>query len=360
LTKERQHSGRVLRPPADSGLDVKWLDGNAAGLFDVLRQPGMVPDDVVAMLGDTCDHVVGALVLDGLLEIEDRGSYWCGADAHSILLGHPPPYSIAGRIATLSVEALQYAEALQITDPAALADRLYRFGSLPVSPRWLRRFAGGQANLELLTAGHLGSSTSFIDVLRQSGRVTTSAGWIKWYTSGHAEKPVAGQSVYKLYVSPTVESLGECLGALVQSLTPDGPFALKAPNAVRSLLRPDKLIVYFTRFDQLLLVVDRLVAELDGLPVHGVPFTADVGGNGLMSWAIDPPRSHMSLGRPSDEPSWRTWVTNRLACALLVARHAISSNMEPWRFALERLRFDGVDPESWTSAPMQWPSATGL
>jgi hypothetical protein len=72
--------------------------------------------------------------------------------------------------------------------------------------------------------------------------------------------------------------------------------------------------------------------------------------------------------------SWRLWLTNRLARALIAAVAAPSSalplpgvsgaaglagaaageTMEPWRFAVERLRLEGVDTDSWTPGGSLW------
>ena len=95
----------------------------------------------------------------------------------------------------------------------------------------------------------------------------------------------------------------------------------------------------------------KLGKELDGCPAHGVPFTAEISGEGLLSWGVDPPESKQMLSWQPQE-SWRLWLTNRLANALLTARRANSaSGPEPWRYALERLGLEGIDTESWTPAP---------
>jgi hypothetical protein len=42
----------------------------------------------------------------------------------------------------------------------------------------------------------------------------------------------------------------------------------------------------------------------------------------------------------------------RLARDLLAARQAAAP--EPWRFALDRLRLEGVDTETWTPGALLW------
>ena len=51
------------------------------------------------------------------------------------------------------------------------------------------------------------------------------------------------------------------------------------------------------------------------------------------------------------------WVTERLAEYLVVGRDAGGSEFEPWEFALERLRFGGIDTDTWVPSSGMWPKA---
>jgi len=84
-----------------------------------------------------------------------------------------------------------------------------------------------------------------------------------------------------------------------------------------------------------------LTAVVTGQPIHAVPFTAEIVSNGALSWGCDP----VGVARPGPV-SWRQWVCERLAQALVTARGQTVDGIEPWRFALERLRLDGVDPRT--------------
>ena len=61
--------------------------------------------------------------------------------------------------------------------------------------------------------------------------------------------------------------------------------------------------------------------------------------------------------------SWRLWLTNRLANALLTAKRtpasSSASSLRPWQYALERLRLEGVDTSSWTPADRLWRQPAG-
>jgi hypothetical protein len=133
------------------------------------------------------------------------------------------------------------------------------------------------------------------------------------------------------------------------------------------LLRPDKLVAYFPDFDSLAGAAGVLADRLAGIPPHGVPFTAEIGGDGLLSWGVDPPRREG--GKARGEESWRLWLTHRLARALLAVRHMNAAQggpgghdgqaggPEPWQLALERLRLEGVSTETWTPGPLLWREA---
>ncbi|HSF38683.1 MAG TPA: hypothetical protein VLT87_02755, partial [Thermoanaerobaculia bacterium] len=75
-----------------------------------------------------------------------------------------------------------------------------------------------------------------------------------------------------------------------------------------------------------------------------------------LSWGVDPPAEERSAFGDGRE-SWRFWLTHRLARALLAGKaagKAAGESVEPWRFALERLRLEGVDTDSWTPGALLW------
>ena len=142
-------------------------------------------------------------------------------------------------------------------------------------------------------------------------------------------------------------------GAVVAVAEEVGAEALKVGNDATSLLRPDKIVVYFGDFESVSAAATRLAAELAGCPGHGVPFTAELAqSNGLLSWGIDPPRSEHMLEWQERE-SWRLWVTNRLALALVAARRD-GGPLEPWRYALARIELDGIDTATWAPRGDLW------
>ena len=70
----------------------------------------------------------------------------------------------------------------------------------------------------------------------------------------------------------------------------------------------------------------------------------------------------LRLARPEvalvgqERESWRLWLTNRLAVALLAARRD-GGPLEPWQYALARLEIDGIDPSTWAPSADLWEEA---
>ena len=58
-----------------------------------------------------------------------------------------------------------------------------------------------------------------------------------------------------------------------------------------------------------------------------------------------------------ERESWRLWVTNRLAVALVAARRD-GAAVEPWRYALARAELDGVDVATWAPRGDPWAEAS--
>jgi hypothetical protein len=340
----------VLRPRASLELSARSASSDVALLFLTLQQVGPLPSYVKERLGDELDQSIGRLVLDGVLELERDGRWISGAEAGDLVVPHRAAGG-RGQIGAQSVAALRYAQQLIALPPALLALRLYLFGRRPISPR-LR----GQLPDESAVADHLGLSPG------GAARAAVDEGWqgvpppggrVYWRTWRRRDGRGHLPDSYKLYVSPAIDALPDALVAVAESLAgARGVSAFKVGTDLPGICRPDKLVVYVDRLDDLQQAAQRLRERLDGAPAHGVPFTAPVTADGLLSWGADPPP-------PTSEPatSWRMWVSERLAEYLVAARGAQSGGLEPWQFALDRLRLSGVDTDTWAPANGMWPTA---
>lgn len=261
------------------------------------------------------------------------------------------PAACAGpALARLSSEALLYAQTLSGLDAPTLSARLYRYNSLPASPTWRRRYPSPEAIMAELGVQLGGTTARRLDGRWRpvSPRLRTDH-WLSWRGRG-AEAP-RDAPIYKLYVSPRPDALRRAWLAVVDVLDEEQALAFKVGGDVYTLLRPDKLIAYFGHHEALLRTGQRLRLALRGVAPQGVPFTAQLDDDGLLSWAIDPPEVDSRRG-PS--MSWRRWITARLAAALIAARADARTADDVCRLAIERVRREGVDTTTWTVARDFW------
>jgi hypothetical protein len=178
-----------------------------------------------------------------------------------------------------------------------------------------------------------------------------SEAWLSWHSRKPEPTTDPGGATWKLYVSPAPEALAEGFGAVLEALAAARAGQFKIGSGAAGLLRPDKIVAYFPSFERLEEAARAVEPRLGGAVAQGVPFTSEIAGDGLLSWGMDPPATER--GAWGGRESWRLWLTHRLARALIVARSS-GEGVEPWRYAVERLRLEGIDPESWTPAASQW------
>jgi hypothetical protein len=337
----------VLRPrEGTGGRTLKSADRDTALLFLTLREPGPLPAYAMAQLGEGAARVVARFVADGILEVEQGGAFLSGPAALDLFVRSAessPRHE--GRIAALSLAALRCAQALPTDDPRLLSLRLYAYNRLPLTPRWKRLLPDTEAVERHLGIAAGGPHRKTLD--RAWQRLPEREGWISWISRAvdGAEGRPDGPT-WKLYVSPRPENLSD-FGAVFEALTAARARQFKVGRDAAGLLRADKIVSYFPSFERLAEAAEAVVKRLAGVPVQGVPFTSEIGGGGLLSWGMDPPRSERtwSLGE-----SWRHWLALRLARDLLAARQAGAD----WRFALERLRLEGIDTDTWTPGALLW------
>ena len=331
--------GGALLPTGREGDALRALTRAAGDLFRSLARPREV--DPAAAGGP---EALARLVLDGVLEVEHEGAFVARVGAHRAYFDGLPPTPRASRLAALSDDAVRYAESLGVHDVRVLRQRLYRYHTRPASPAWRRRLAGDGAVARFLRIGR---------GQRRGLTHTLDAGWLYW-------RPARGVGraapAYKLYVSPGIDDAPAALDATLAVLSRTrGMVAVKVGRDVHALLRPDKLVAYFRDRDALRAATGELAAALRGMPAHGVPFTSDVGGDGLLSWAADPPADTISIDWVGDG-SWRAWIAGRLASSLALAASEPGGDAPGWLFALDRLSLDGVDLATWAPTAGAWDS----
>jgi len=349
LTKDSDFYG-VLLPKEGVVRSTKSICRDTALLLFTLKEPGTLPGFVRCSLGESCNLAVAELVLDGVLQIDRGGKFVCGFEAYDVIYGERPVVEPQGTIARLTRSALEYGQNLDIEDVGKLSARLYFYNRVPHSPAWSRLFPNQDA-----VASYLGLANGQIERTmgshwKKMNPSPESDGWLRW--ASKRERSDSGETIkkksYKLYLSPRPEQVRDAFPVLLDCLIDSTAHHFKIGGDAPGLLRPDKMVVYFDDFEGLEKIAERVSNRLTGCPAQGVPFTAGFGNSGLLSWGVDP-AAEKGLLSWQERPSWRLWITNRLATALVAAKHAHSgTGLEPWRFALERLRLAHIDTDTWT------------
>lgn len=339
--------------PRRAGFETRAVSPEAAALFTALCTAAPLPASIRSLLGEQCFDIITGLVLDQILEVQADGAFISGPAARALFARGSSGEAESGVIGRLSLAALQYAASFRGETSIVLAGRLYRYNAQPASPSWRQRFCSDGAVERFLGLEPGGRSRRILDrAWRPAGSAASADHWIGWWRAGAvaAERPA-----YKLYISPRCEALPEAFPAAVETLTASRAVGFKAGKGVYGLLRPDKLVAYFASFAELEGAAAALRSILGGVAPQGVPFTSRIDEQGLLSWGRDPP-AHARLPVPRDA-SWRQWITNRLAAALVQAEASGLEQEEAYRFALDRVGLDGVNVSTWTVDSSRWDEA---
>jgi hypothetical protein len=343
LTRDPTFYG-LLRTPTTA----KAVDRDSALLLLTLRAPGAIPHYALRALGTGARRRLAGWVLDGILEVEQGGAWVSGPAAVSVV--DPDGANDRGRgeggvIGRLSAAALRYAAALPMRDPVTLAHRLYRYNHVPLSPRYRRAYATEtvEQRLGLSTPGAARMLSLGWTRIPSVGRP-----WVSWVARRDVDQSSVSHGTYKLYVSPAVDALRAVVADVVSAVARGRPLAWKAGAGPYGLLRPDKMVIYFARQDDLHVAAAAATRVLGGVCGQGVPFTSPVDADGVLSWGIDPPDDeglHSLLG----SESWRERLTNRIGAAFIQAPQGESVDVRV-RFVHLRLQAHGIDTTTWAPA----------
>jgi hypothetical protein len=321
----------VLVPRDGSDLPVVAIDRDTALLFLSLQDAGPAPDFVFASGARDAERVLHRLIFDRVLELRRQDDFVSGPEAHAVL--GPAPDEARGGLALLSIAALQYGAALTGLDASTLSHKLYGYNRRPTRPALRRDLPDEAACFAFLGLAPGGAARDA--VARFWSFDDKASGW-RAFVRHRPSRPRVGQPC-KLYVGIACEELPRCLPDIATVLGRSETSQFKIGADLDGLLRPDKMVAYFPSREALLEAARALAPVVAGATVHAVPFTAEIADAGALSWGADPPNAWLG-GRLS----WRQWVCERLAVALVAARGG-GGAIAPWRFALDRLALEGVD-----------------
>ena len=323
----------VLMPHEGRDLPVIAIDRDTALLFLSLQEPGPAPDFVFAMAEGDSDRILRRLIFDSILQLEDAGTFISGADACARL--GLAGGAASGRLSQLSIDALNYGAALSDADAATIAHKLYSYNRRPLTPAIGRRLPDKSACESFLGLGAQHATARAI--ARFWSRGADDSPWLVF--SRRQQQRQRTEQSCKLYVGLAFEELPDCLPELAEALSAGGATQFKIGTDLDGLLRPDKLVAYFPSKQTLSTAAQALLPGLSNRTVHAVPFSAEIAESGALSWGMDPANAWFG-----DRVSWRQWICEKLAAALVAARSSTSAaSVPPWEFALERLRLEGVN-----------------
>jgi hypothetical protein len=356
LRRDPNYCG-VLQPDPATGLTIKAVCPETARLFELLQEPGPLPP----YISDDPDSAlaIARLISDGILQIKQDSEWICGPAVHPTDEDAFPDFFVSrGVVASLSLRAIQHAAALATADAQELASSLFRYNSLPLTSEWLRRIPDRGAlerYLQIQTGGQCRAQldSNWVPVEAKTDRDP----WLAW-TSCTVPRPPKNWRTYKLYISPHPAHIGSVFPACLDAITRASAFHWKIGSNIGGLLRPDKLVAYFSHHDALLRCSEIIGKQLTGCPAQGVPLTAELGYGALLSWGSDPLEEEM-VPDWLKRQSWRQSICLRLGSFLAVAKREKMAAIPPWRFAMERLHADGIDVDTWTLSSAAQPAETG-
>jgi len=335
----------VLLPAEDSALPIKSVSREAALLFMALREAARLPHLLKSLFGNDASERVRQLILDSVLEVELDGRFVSGPSALT-LLGERTNAEPATRLARLSRDAISYAAALEQVPVQELAGRLYLFNATPCTRSWHERLDDeGKFNAFLFEGN--GVQERLASNWR---RQTVGDSWLAWRSD-----EVAHRLPYKLYVSPSPEQLPAVFALVTRALAKTRCRYFKLGRGTFGVLRPDKVVAYFGGLEELHQATELIQAAVTGVAAQGVPFTAPIDTQGLLSWGMDPPRFEQ-VPAEQQHQSWRQWLTSRIAVYVAAARE---SGADVPSFVRNRIALDGVDPVSWNPDLAIWRGPVG-
>ncbi len=321
----------VLVPRDGASLPVVAVDCDTALLFLSLQEPGPLPGFALPQSNGDNDRMLRRLVLDSIIEVERDGTFVSGPDATETL---GLSFSADGKDATrLATDALAYGASLANAPAPVLAQKLYAYNRRPMTRELRRRLPDRAACLAFLG---LVPDRAPESLMRHWSRGADNSPWLV-FSSRHAGRAPSDRPC-KLYVGLALDELPDGLPRIADALAGSDALQFKIGADLPGLVRADKLVAYFPTRDALFAAAQSLLPIVAGRAAHAVPFTAEIAADGALSWGADP-----TVAWLGDRISWRQWICEKLAAALVAARAGGGMGMTPPQFALARLETEGVD-----------------
>lgn len=280
------------------------------------------------------------LFTHGVLGVRLAQGVVTGAAAH-VLVASKEDGVVPDALSTdpLSWEALNHIARLPVTDPMALTSRLYSYNSQPrVKTTLLREVIDRVKNI---------AESDWTGVFKVRTPSPDNPGWYLFGNTHRDERTPSLPHSAKVYISPVVNDVPQCLSRLIEILPSVQFEAWKIGRNSYGIARSDKICVYFKSLELAKAAARRFASELKGFEAQGVPFTQRQDSTGLISIGIDPLRPK-TTPRFAIQNSWRLWVARKMGSAMAVAKSAPQYPLSPEQAALWAVHFLGINPLSWT------------
>jgi len=319
-------------------------------LFYYLQQPGNLPFYLRNTFDDDINATVAKLVLEDVLEIKSKDAYLSGIAAHDLLFRNKISLNQnqLPAIVHLSAKAIEYVLQLNCVDTKTIASRLYCYNTIPGTEQNSEMFSSPKKAEEFL--GIYSNDSLRHDLLKHWNKhpLAKEFYWYMWSRKEKVTRDLYNNAVYKIYISPILASFPEVFAKSVEILSMTAALGFKTGIDQHGLLRPDKFVVYFHHYNQLMEAAAILTKELKGFIPQGLPFTAQLDDKGMISWAIDPPKK--GVIENFDGGSWRAHITQQIAMAVTHAKELKLPHDSAIGYVMNKISLDGVDPLTWIPA----------
>ncbi len=327
------------------GLTVKVAEKEIAMLYFHLQHSERLPHYFISSNTEKKNETLARLVLDGILEIKWKGKFVCNTEATSAVLGDYvfDDTAIPSFLSSVSIEAIHYVWQLPQQDLKSLAARLYSYNTLPWDAAMHDDFSAKHTVKEFLFGKNDAVLEKYLDKDWVPVSSSANAGWLSW--ARPAKYNSYFTQTHKLFISPLIDDMPAAVAKAIPVINASDAINFKTGSHINGLLRPDKMVVYFTGEEPLLRTAALLEKELQGCRVQGVPFSLQLDSEGLLSYGVDPPAEEVLDA--IEGGSWRTTITDKLAVAILHTKRERLSWQDSFAFIKAFLISDGIDPNRW-------------
>lgn len=333
-----------------AGSTLKPAYRDVAMLYLHLEHSEYLPHYFIATGNQAKNDTIASLVLDNIIQIEWNHQYVGGPDALEALYGTQifDKKAIPDHLSGLSIEAIRYAWMLDEPDIKSLSNRLYKFNTTPWDQLKRNDFYSKHSVKEFLFKDSIEGWKEELDQAWRYSKSSEKRGWLAWSRIRRKTNPaVKDPKICKLYISPLIEDLPAVFIRSLPIITNSEAISFKVGSSLDGLLRPDKMVVYFENFESLFETAGLLEKEINSFDPQGVPFSAQLDKDGILSHGVDP--WLIDFPERKDNTSWRVIVSNELATAIALSKAAELSWELSIGFLKAKLFSAGIDMDQWRS-----------